>query len=171
MKFLIWIFILIYTFSAVSKRSMSLQNSRLKQDYLNVLNQASVFYKLTNKKQNIKKEIKKTKKLIDKLRNRIEQASSLPIQHKIHSYKLLNSIKKQLVIMQFNTQSNAFSEIKRKKKFFNTFFELAQVYNLKQDMKHKIFYCAKDKSLWIQESNVAKNIINSSLKNCGQKIK
>ena len=56
------------------------------------------------------------------------------------------------------------------KKLFNSFFELAQVYDLTKDMKAKIFYCPLDKSLWFQTDKIAQNPINSNYKNCATQI-
>lgn len=152
--------------------SAFLTDSGLKKPYLDLLKQAGDFHKAFAKKDQkaIQKEIRETQQIIARLNQKIGSTPFLP--HSIHSYKLLNAIEEQLAGLHFNKTLNTSPERKKKniKKLFNSFFELAQVYNLKDDLENKVFYCAKDKSLWFQSEGKAQNPINAHHKNCGQRI-
>lgn len=143
----------------------------LKRSYMALLEQAADFHKAMDKEdaEAIQREIKETQEIIARLS---KQILSVPqFHHKIHSHKLLKTIEEQLAVMNSTPQFvRGNGEKKNIKKLFNSFFELAQVYDLKRDMEDKIFYCSKDKSLWFQEDGKAKNPINTSYKNCGRSI-
>ena len=55
------------------------------------------------------------------------------------------------------------------KKLFGTIAELAQAYHIKT-ASSGIFYCPRDKSLWIQSGNKPQNPISPGLKNCGRRV-
>ena len=152
--------------------SVFLTDSGLKKSYLDLLKQAGDFHTALAKKDQkaIQKEIRETQEIIARLNRKIGASPFLP--HSIHSHKLLNAIEEQLAGLRFNKALNKAPEREKKniKKLFNSFFELAQVYNLKDDIKNKVFYCAKDKSLWFQSEGKAQNPISSHYKNCGQRI-
>lgn len=163
--------VLFFQFPAVSTSKPVFQlDSDIRKNYLALLNQAADFHKVIEKKhdnQAIKKEIQEAQKIIVALYSQLLSVDQF--HHKIHSHKLLNSIEEQLTAIN-NPSLNKQAEKQNIKKLFNSFFELAQVYDLKKDMKNKIFYCPKDKSLWFQESSKPKNPINPNYKNCGQRL-
>ena len=143
---------------------------KLKANYLALLRQAADFHKViaTGDEKATQEEIKETQEIIAKL---YKQILFIPqFHHKIHSHKLLKSIEEQLAIMHFNNSLDENGKKKNIKKLFNSFFELAQVYDLTKDMEDKILYCSRDKSLWFQKSGKAKNPITPSYKNCGRSI-
>ena len=143
---------------------------QLKSSYLDLLKQASAFHEVIGQKdeKKIQAEIRETQELIAKL---YRQSSFLPELHfRIHSHKLLQSIEEQLNIINDRSPLKKSQEKKAIKKLFNSFFELAQVYDLTKDIKTKVFYCKKDKSLWFQTNGKAQNPINPSYKNCATQI-
>lgn len=168
-NFIFLLFLFHFPLFAVNKPIFQLA-PQLKKSYLALLEQATDFHRVINQgdKKAIQKEIKETQEIIAKL---YRQISSIPqFHHRIHSYKLLKSVEEQLSVMNFNNSLNEGKDKKNIKQLFNSFFELAQVYDLKKDMKNKMFYCSKDKSLWFQEKGRAKNPISPVYKNCGRLI-
>ena len=157
--------------AAVPKSSLFLSDSGLKDSYLQLLRQAGDFHKAIAEKDQkaVQREIRETQEIIARLNRKIGSAPFM--HHSIHSYKLLNAIEEQLAGLRFNNPPGH-SERKKKniKKLFNSFFELAQVYHLKDDIKNKIFYCAKDRSLWFQAEGKARNPVSPDHRNCGQRI-
>lgn len=170
MKFLICLlFLFPLSVFSIKKQALELAPG-LKENYLALLKQATDFHEviIDGDKNAIQREIKETQEIIAKL---YRQLSSIPkFHHRIHSHKLLKSIEEQLAVMDVTNSLNKENETKDIKRLFNSFFELAQVYDLKKDMKNKIFYCSKDKSLWFQENGKAKNPVNPNYKNCGRLI-
>ena len=141
-------------------------NPQTKASYLKLLDQAVDFHKALDKgdQKNIQQEIKKTK---DMLAQVYQKSLSLPAFHqRIHSYKLLSSIEQQLTGLSLDQSHNK----KNVKKLFLSFFELAQVYDLNKEMKGRMFYCPKDRSVWIQSSTKAKNPISPQYNSCGKII-
>ena len=160
---------LLFPIYAADKQVFKL-DPNLKEAYLTLLKQATDFHEAIARDdaQAIQREIRETQEIIAKL---YRQITSIPqFHHRIHSYKLLKSVEEQLAIMKFNNSLDKRKEKKHVKKLFNSFFELAQVYDLRKDMKNKMFYCSKDKSLWFQAEGKAKNPISPSYKNCGRLI-
>lgn len=153
----------------ISKPAFKLE-PELKRNYVSLLNQANDFHKViaTGDAEAIQVEIKETQEIIAKLYKQILSVSEL--HHKIHSHKLLKSIEEQLAVMHSRNSLDESGKKKNIKKLFNSFFELAQVYDLTKDIKGKILYCSRDRSLWFQESGKANNPITPSYKNCGRSI-
>ena len=172
MKISILFFLSVFPFFAVSNiqdNAFELE-PQLKENFLNLLGKAKDFHKVIEKgdKKATQEEIHKTQSLIKEL---YPQALSLPhSQQRIHSHKLLKSMEEQLAFMKFQEKSSPENKKKHIKKLFNSFFEMAQVYNLKKDMKDQIFYCSKDKSTWFQSGNKPKNPISPHYKNCGRRV-
>ena len=168
-KLVFFLFLFHFHLFAVNKPAFQLA-PQLKKGYLALLKQATDFHKVIDQgdKKAIQEEIKETQEIIAKL---YRQIASIPqFHHRIHSYKLLKSVEEQLSVLHFNSSLNKEKDKKNIKRLFNSFFELAQVYDLKKDMKNKMFYCSKDKSLWFQEKGRAKNPISPDYKNCGRLI-
>ena len=169
MRFFLFFFISFPALTMADKTKQKL-NPQLKSSYLKLLDQASDFHKairLGNKKD-IQKEIKDTQEIIAEL---YRKNSSLSEFHfRIHSHKLLKSIEEQLSMITHNNSLKENQEKKVVKKLFNSFFELAQVYDLTKEMKAKVFYCGKDKSLWFQSDKKAQNPINPGYKNCATQV-
>lgn len=145
---------------------------QLKQDFVKLISKAYDFHtalETESQKQAIQKQVAETGKLISQLYPKI---SSIPHpQQRLHSYKLLNSLEDRLTAMSSHPlNNNSRNKQKIVKKVFSSFFELAEVYNLKKELKGNIYYCSKDKNTWFQKSGKAKNPINSNFKNCGTKI-
>jgi len=139
----------------------------IKSSYLNLLEQAPKFHqalKLQDKKA-LEREIKKTQEIIARLYQK--NSSHLTFHHRIHSFKLLSKLEEQLNSLENQNTPNK----KNVRKLFHSFFELANVYNLNKEMKGSLFYCSKDKSHWIQQSNSkVYNPINSNDSSCGQNL-
>ena len=167
-SFLVFIFTLSF-FTTANKNKQQL-NPQLKSSYLKLLEQAGDFHKAINQKdkKSLQREIAETQEIIATL---YRQSSSLSEFHfRIHSHKILNAMEEQLALIN---EGNNLKENQKKrvvKKLFNSFFELAQVYDLTKDMKAKVFYCRLDKSLWFQTDKTAQNPINSDYKNCATQI-
>ena len=143
---------------------------QIKNSYLKLLEQASGFHKAISQgdQKQIQKKIKETQEIIAKL---YKQSSALSEFHfRIHSHKLLTSIEEQLAVISHSSSLKETPQKKVVKKLFNSFFELAQVYDLTKDIKAKMFYCNKDKSLWFQKNKEGKNPINPNYKNCATQI-
>ena len=153
-----------------ASKKQAILNPSLKESYLKLLTQAKDFHKVLARgdKQAIQQEIKETQEIIAKLYRQLPSVTQ--IHHRIHSYRLLKSIEDQLSVMNSNSSSNQEQEQKNIKTLFNSFLELAQVYNLKKDIKDKVFYCSKDKSVWFQETAKVNNPVNSAYKDCGRLI-
>jgi len=168
MKYIIFLFL--FPCLSLAKQVPLQLDTKLKRQYVYLLNQAADFHKAITKKDKkaVQNEIKETQEIITGLYRGIASVSEF--HHKIHSHKLLKSIEERLELIQNAQFKNTRSEQKNFKKLFNSFFELAQVYNLTPEMKDKIYYCSRDKSLWFQKSGKTNNPINSTLKNCGQSI-
>ncbi len=163
---LLCLFISYSAFSSIPKRHFQLK-AKLKQDFVALVSKAKDFHKVLQEggdKKSLQKESLATEKIIKGL---YTQVLTIPHLHqRLYSYKLLQSIEENLAVLKSQGVNN-----KRViKKFFNSFFELTQVYNLKKDIAGKVFYCFQDKSTWFQSGNKPKNPINPHYKNCGQRI-
>ena len=167
---LVILFLINCPISIMANKNKTKLNPQLKSAYLKLLNQASDFHKAISlgDKKNIQTEIKETQEIIAEL---YRKSSFLPEFHfRIHSHKLLKSIEEQLSMITHSHMLKDSNEKKAVKKLFNSFFELAQVYDLTKDMKARVFYCGKDKSLWFQTDKKAHNPINPSYKNCATQV-
>ena len=155
--------------SLANKNKIKL-NPQLKTAYLKLLDQADDFHKAISlgDKKHIQKEIKETQEIIAELYSK--SASLQEFHFRIHSHKLLKTIEEQLSTMSQGSLLKEHQEKKVVKKLFNSFFELAQVYDLKKDINAKVFYCGKDKSLWFQTDKKGQNPINPSYKNCAKQV-
>ncbi|MCY4321608.1 MAG: hypothetical protein OXC37_04325 [Bdellovibrionaceae bacterium] len=168
MKLLLFIFL--FPYLTIADKDKIKLDPELKSSYLKLLNQASDFHKALTEENNpkIQKEIKETQEIIAEL---YRKTSNLEEFHfRIHSYKLLESIQEKLSMMSYNQPLKNDQKKKVVKKLFNSFLELAEVYDLKKEMNAKIFYCETDRSLWFQTNNKGHNPINSSLKNCATQV-
>ena len=163
-----WSLVLFYsTWSLASKSPL---NPQTKASYLKLLDQAVLFHQALDQgdQKNIQKEIQKTQELLTQV---YQNSLSLPaFHHRIHSYKLLSHIEEQLTGLSYSYSPNKTPDKKKVKKLFLSFFELAQVYDLNKEMKGRLFYCPKDRSLWIQSSKTASNPINNQHPSCGKII-
>ena len=165
------ILLLLFPFSVFSINKQALELAPgLKKSYLALLDQATDFHEviINGDKNAIQREIEETQEIIAKL---YRQISFVPqFQHRIHSHKLLKSIEEQLAVMNVPHSLNQEKKRKNIKSCLILFLNWLQVYDLKKDMKDKMFYCSKDKSLWFQESGKAKNPVNPDYQNCGRLI-
>ncbi len=159
----------LFVFSGTAQSAFELE-PLMRMNYLKLLEQAADFHKtlLNGDSQAIQTEIAETQEIISRLNRQISLVPQF--HHRIHSHRLFRSIEEQLAVIYFNSSLDEKQKKRNVKKLFNSFFELAQVYGLTRDMKDKMFYCAKDKSLWFQESGLANNPINPAYKNCGQEM-
>ena len=163
-------FLLLISFGAIVVESKNKLNPQLKNSYLKLLNQAGGFHKAISEGDQtaLQKETKETQEMIAEL---YRKSSSLTEFHfRIHSHKLLRSMEEQLAIINRKDLLKENQEKKAAQKLFNSFFEMAQVYDLTKDMKDRVFYCVKDKSLWFQTDKKAQNPINPDYKNCATQI-
>ena len=164
------IFILTLPFLTTAIENKQKLDPQLKSSYLKLLEQAGDFHKVINQKnkKSLQREITETQEIIATL---YRQNSSLSEFHfRIHSHKILNSIEEQLSLINDETSLKENQKKRIIKKLFNSFFELAKVYDLTQDMKAKMFYCHLDKSLWFQTDKTAQNPINPDYKNCATQV-
>ena len=164
MKLLLILFFFIIG-SATARTKIKL-DPPIKSSYLKLLEQASKFHSAFKKadKQTLHAEIKATQEIIAQFYQK--NIAGLEFHHRIHSYKLLSRLEEQLESLE--TQSEP--DKKNIKKLFSSFFELAKVYDLSETMKGSLFYCAKDKSLWIQSDSKVYNPINSNHISCGRTV-
>ena len=162
-------FIIVPIMTGASKNKIQL-SPQLKNSYLQLLNQASDFHNALQlgDKKTIQKEIQETQEIIVELYRKSASLSEFHLR--IHSHKLLNSLEEQLSMISHNQLLKGNQEKRAMKKLFNSFFELAQVYDLTKDMKAKVFYCGKDKSLWFQTDRKAQNPINPDYKKCATQV-
>ena len=164
------ILLLLISLGAMAAKNKTKLNPELKNSYLKLLNQAGGFHKAISEGDQtaLQKETKETQEIIAEL---YRKSSALTEFHfRIHSHKLLKSIEEQLAMINRKDLLKENQEKKAAKKLFNSFFELAQVYDLTKDMKDRVFYCVKDKSLWFQTDKKAQNPINPDYKNCAAPI-
>ena len=169
MRFLIsalCMFISCNAFSSIPKKHFQLK-PQLKQDFISLISKAKDFHKVIEEggdKKSFEKESVETERMIKGL---YTQVLSIPHLHqRLHSYKLLQAIEENLAVLKSQGVDN-----KRViKKFFTSFFELTEVYNLKKDIDGKVFYCNRDKSTWFQSDNKPNNPISPTYKNCGQRL-
>ena len=169
MKYL-WLALILFPNLTIADKTKLKLDSQLKSSYLKLLNQASDFHTAIRlgDKQHIQTEVRETQEIIAEL---YRKTSSLSEFHfRIHSHKLLKSIEEQLSMITHNNSLEEKREKKVVQKLFNSFLELAQVYDLTKDMKAKVFYCRKDKSLWFQTNKKGENPINPSYKNCATQV-
>ena len=85
---------------------------------------------------------------------------------KNHAIRLLGIIDEKLEGLKIQGKDNGKRSIK---KLFGTIAELAQAYHIKTTSSG-IFYCSRDKSLWVQSGSKPKNPISPGLKNCGRRV-
>lgn len=150
-------------------------NRPTKQNFVKLLNKAKDFHeaiKNSDAPQNLQKEADATKKIIAKL---YTQIPSMPHMHqKLHAYKLLQSLEENISVLAIQNKTAGLSNKPRSnrviKKMFKSFFELAEVYNLKNEVKDEIFYCSLDKSIWFQKKGKAINPVSFRFKQCGKKL-
>lgn len=169
MRLFLLFFVSFSNLTLADKSKLKLE-PQLKSAYLKLLNQAGDFHKaisLGDKKQ-IQREVKETQEIIAELYSK--SASLQEFHFRIHSHKLLKTIEEQLSTITQGPLLKGQQEKKRIKHLFNSFFELAQVYDLTKDMNAKMFYCGKDKSLWFQTAKKPQNPINPDYKNCAAQI-
>lgn len=145
-------------------------DSQVKKSYLNLLEQATDLHKVIVEKddQALKTEIQETQAIIARLYSQISSMSQF--HHRIYSHKILKAIEDKLAVLDLNDISHQNGKNTNLKKLFNSFYELARVYDLKKDIKAKGFYCSRDKSVWFQKAGKANNPINPNHKTCGRVI-
>ena len=150
---------------ATARKKIQLE-PQIKSSYVKLLDQASEFHSALKKgdKKNLQNEIKEIQDLIAELYQK--NFSILKFHHRIHSYKLLSSLEEQLASIESQNKPKK----ENIKKLFRSFFELAKVYDLSKEMKGSLFYCEKDKSLWIQSESKVHNPINSHHISCGRTV-
>ena len=142
----------------------------LEQKLSHLVQKASDFHDAFQKKQPqaIQNEIKQTQIIIKDLYGQLYKIPQ--IQQRIHTHKVLSSLRSQLEIMKFADTTYKSQKSKHIKKLFSSFFEITHVYDLKNKTKNRVFYCRKDKSIWFQSKKDPKNPVNPNLKNCGRQI-
>ena len=170
MKIIFFLLFLPLSSFASSKAGKIQMKPLLQQDFSNLVDKASDFHKAFQKEdaKEIKSEIVKTQKIIQKLYGQLSRISQ--VQQRIHSHKVLKSLEEQLDVMKFQDSFYKSQKNKHIKKLFSSFFELAHVYDLKNKTKNRVFYCHRDKSVWFQSEQSPKNPVNPSYKNCGRQI-
>lgn len=87
-------------------------------------------------------------------------------QTKDHTFRLLSIIDEKLESLKVQGKDIGKDSVK---KLFGTVAELARTYDVKT-ASNNIFYCSRDKSLWLQSGSRPKNPVNPHLKNCGRKV-
>lgn len=96
---------------------------------------------------------------------RANERSYLAPTQKMHLTKMLNSAKSHLEMTQMQSGSKRQKSLK---KAFAQLVNLAKVYRLDN---YRIFFCPKDKSVWIQKSWKPKNPIHPKLfGSCGRLV-
>ena len=165
MQYFLLFLLLITGLSSTARNKIKL-DPQVKSSYLKLLEQAPDFHSALKKgdKKNLQNEIKETQEIIAQLYQK--NSSLLEFHHRIHSYKLLSKLEEQLASLESQNKPNK----KNVKNLFHSFFELANVYDLSKEMTGNLFYCEKDKSLWIQSDSKAHNPINPDHISCGRTI-
>lgn len=83
----------------------------------------------------------------------------------LHITKIVQSAQSSIEVFKEDPQAkNASVELKD---FFKDIVQITQVFEVR---KYKIFFCPKDKALWLQTLPKAQNPVNLSLKNCGKPV-
>lgn len=112
------------------------------------------------------------KRKILELQKRIQSIyEQLPLithpQKKNLAFRLLGIIDEKLEGLKIQGREQIGT--KNVKKLFSTIVELTQIYNVKT-ASNGIFYCSRDKSLWLQAGRKPKNPVSPHLKNCGRRV-
>jgi hypothetical protein len=94
------------------------------------------------------------------------QKTSLAKEPATHLNKMLEAARVQLELAQMNEGEKRQESIKQA---FKQLVQIAKVYKLDN---YRIFFCSKDKSVWLQKDWRAKNPINpENLKHCGKLVR
>lgn len=83
----------------------------------------------------------------------------------LHITKIIQSAKSSIQVFKEDPQAkNANKELQD---FFKDIVQITQVFEVK---KYKIFFCPRDKALWLQTNSKAQNPVNLQYKNCGKSV-
>ena len=117
----------------------------------------------------IRREVLLTQGIIKDLYGKV--LHNIPhLQRRTHALRLLKAIEGQLEALSFqDLSSGETAEKHHRKRLFNSFVELARVYNLENTEK-QAFYCHLDKSAWIQSGSRPENPVSPHHKNCGRRV-
>lgn len=98
--------------------------------------------------------------------NRAQQKSALAESQRPHLQKMLEATKEEMNEVK-NTSGN--DRKKNLKSAFEQLVLIAQTYKLEQ---YKIFFCPKDRAVWLQKSHQAKNPVHPKLySKCGKLVR
>lgn len=96
---------------------------------------------------------------------RAHQKSVLAEEQRTHLVKILNAAKGSLILSQTQTGES------RRNSFKDAFRQLVQVVKIYKVDRYRVFFCAKDKSVWLQRSWKVKNPIHpGKWGDCGQLV-
>ena len=165
-KALLFVFCLLSSFSFARPKL----DDNLKKSYIALINESSDLHRavIDNKPEEFRKEIEELQNLTARLIRQITNNSS--IHHQIHAYKVLEAIEEQVAILRTGDKEKSLSKTKNMKRLFYSFSELALAYDLKKEVKGKMFYCSTDKSMWFQGKGPTRNPSSLKHRNCGQAI-
>lgn len=94
-----------------------------------------------------------------------QKKSALAKAERPHLLKILRAARSELEISQMQTGED------RRASLQNGFRQLVQVAQVFKLNKYRIFFCPKDKSVWLQRAAVAKNPINpQKFGDCGKLV-
>ncbi|MDB2426226.1 hypothetical protein N9W41_01640 [bacterium] len=129
-------------------------NISLKMELNRLLNEANELHQVCadNKAVLIEARLKSLIGVIKDVKEKTKGTSG----SKTHINKTLDQVQDQLETYLM-VEPNSKQRKESLKEAFKQFVELAEVYNLD---KYRIFFCSKDKSVWLQKSRSAKNPIN-----------
>ncbi len=83
----------------------------------------------------------------------------------LHITKIVQSAQSSIEVFKEDPQArNASLELKD---FFKDIVQITKVFEVK---KYKIFFCPRDKALWLQTLPKAQNPVNLSFRNCGKPV-
>lgn len=162
--------VLIFLLLFLSLPSFSKIDEDLKKSYIELINSSSDLHQavIEEKPEEFQEKIKDLQGLTARVIRKLSASSA--IHHQIHAHKVLQAIEEQVVILQTGDQKESLSKRKNMKKLFHSFSELALAYDLKKEVKPKMFFCSRDKSMWFQKEGPTKNPVTQSLRNCGRRI-
>lgn len=97
---------------------------------------------------------------------RANKKSVLAANQQTHLVKILNAAKREFEMSQ------VMSGNERRKRLKSAFGQIVQIAKVYQVDRYRIFFCSKDRSVWIQKSWKAKNPVHpKQFANCGQLVR
>ena len=169
--FLVFVFTFIFTFNTPYKKASARNRKQIIQvdetvsSLINdILKLVAEFHKIRVSKKN-EQSLKAVEGLASELGRVVKLTKKNRSVQSLHITKVITSARDSLKVYKESPLSkNGKDSLK------NFFKDIVQIRQILQIKKYKVFFCPKDKALWLQSSSKAKNPINLNYKNCGKRI-